>query len=135
VKAKPDITMPTLAAWLEAEHGVQADPSNLSKLLCREGFTYKKTLLASEKERSDVKQARREWRDHRQPLMRDQPGRLVFVDETSVKTNMTPLSGRSLRGERLRAEAPFGKWQTQTFVAGLRDNTMGSSPRRLSRAR
>ena len=33
---------------------------------------------------------------------------------------MTPLRGRSPRGERLRAEAPFGKWQTQTFVAGLR---------------
>lgn len=52
--------------------------------------------------------------------MRCRPGRLVFLDETSVKTNMTPLRGRSLRGERLRADAPFGKWQTQTFVAGLR---------------
>ena len=52
--------------------------------------------------------------------MRRQPGRLVFIDETSVKTNMTPLRGRSLKGERLMADAPFGKWQTQTFVAGLR---------------
>ena len=42
VKAKPDITMPDLAAWLEADHGVTVDPSNLSKLLCREGFSYKK---------------------------------------------------------------------------------------------
>jgi transposase len=42
VKAKPDITMPDLAAWLEANHGVRADPSNLSKFLCQEGFTYKK---------------------------------------------------------------------------------------------
>lgn len=42
VKAKPDITMPDLAAWLEATHGVSADPSTLSKLLCQEGFTYKK---------------------------------------------------------------------------------------------
>jgi transposase len=42
VKAKPDITMPELAGWLEATHGVSADPSNLSKLLCQEGFTYKK---------------------------------------------------------------------------------------------
>ena len=52
--------------------------------------------------------------------MHRQPGRLVFIDETSVKTNMTPLRGRSPCGERLRAEAPFGKWRTQTFVAGLR---------------
>ena len=42
VKAKPDITMPDLAAWLEAEHGLTVDPSNLSKLLCKEGFSYTK---------------------------------------------------------------------------------------------
>src|SRR3546814_4604242 len=54
--------------------------------------------------------------------MRRQPERLVFVDETSVKTNMTPLRGRSLRGARLLADAPFGKWRTQTFIAGLRQN-------------
>jgi transposase len=52
--------------------------------------------------------------------MRQKPGRLVFIDETSVKTNMTPLRGRSLKGKRLMADAPFGKWRTQTFVAGLR---------------
>jgi transposase len=42
VKAEPDITMPDLASWLEARHGVSVDPSNLSKFLCQEGFTYKK---------------------------------------------------------------------------------------------
>ena len=52
--------------------------------------------------------------------MRRHAGRLLFLDETSVKTNMTPLRGRSPRGERLIAEAPFGKWYTQTFIAGLR---------------
>jgi len=69
-----------------------------------------------------VKAARREWIDRRQPFMRTQPSRLVFIDETSVKTNMTPLRGRSLCGERLPADAPFGKWQTQTLIAGLRCN-------------
>ena len=42
VKEKPDITMPDLAAWLEDRHGVTVDPSNLSKFLCKEGFSYKK---------------------------------------------------------------------------------------------
>ena len=32
---------------------------------------------------------------------------------------MTRLRGRSIRGERLFGIAPFGKWQTQTFIAGL----------------
>ncbi len=42
VEAQPDITMPDLAAWLVEHHGVKADPSNLSKLLCRAGFSFKK---------------------------------------------------------------------------------------------
>ncbi len=33
---------------------------------------------------------------------------------------MTPLRGRSRKGERLIADAPFGKWHTQTFIAALR---------------
>lgn len=42
VEAQPDITMPDLAAWLLDEYGVSIDPSNLSKFLCRAGFSYKK---------------------------------------------------------------------------------------------
>lgn len=41
------------------------------------------------------------------------------ADETSVKTNLTRQRGRSLRGERLVMDAPFGAWGTQTFIAGL----------------
>jgi transposase len=52
--------------------------------------------------------------------MRIEPHRLVFLDETSTNTKLTRLRGRALRGERLRACAPFGKWGTQTFIAGLR---------------
>jgi len=42
VEKRPDITMPELAAELEAERGVKASPASLSRLLCRAGFTYKK---------------------------------------------------------------------------------------------
>jgi transposase len=42
VAAQPDITMPALAARLEAAHGVTVDPSNISKFLRRLGFSYKK---------------------------------------------------------------------------------------------
>lgn len=42
VEEQPDITMPDLADWLEQTHGVRVDASNLSKLLCRAGFSYKK---------------------------------------------------------------------------------------------
>ena len=46
--------------------------------------------------------------------------RLVFLDETWVKTNMAPLRGWGPRGRRLKAYAPFGHWKTQTFIAALR---------------
>jgi hypothetical protein len=34
------------------------------------------------------------------------PQRLVFIDETWIKTNMAPLRGWGRRGERLRGFAP-----------------------------
>lgn len=43
VEATPDITMSELAARLLAERGVAAAEASISRLLCRAGFTYKKT--------------------------------------------------------------------------------------------
>ena len=44
----------------------------------------------------------------------------MFIDETAVSTKMARLRGRAVRGRRLKARAPFAKWGTQTFIAGLR---------------
>jgi hypothetical protein len=76
--------------------------------------------MALERARAAVQDERRVWKIQRQPRMRHQPHRLVFLDETSVTTKMVRLRGRSLKGHRLPAAAPFGHWMTQTFVAGLR---------------
>ena len=43
IKAKSDITMPELAEALMKERGVEADPASLSRLLCKAGFSYKKS--------------------------------------------------------------------------------------------
>lgn len=48
------------------------------------------------------------------------PKRLVFIDETWAKTNMTRTHGRCARGQRLVAKAPHGRWRTLTFIAALR---------------
>lgn len=45
--------------------------------------------------------------------------KLVFIDETWFRTDMTPLRGWAMRGERLMAKAPGGHWKTTTLVAGL----------------
>lgn len=91
--------------------------------------------MASERARAAVRTERRVWIELRQPRMRLEPHRLVFVDETAVNTKMVRLRGRSLRGTRLIADAPFGHWGTQTFIAGLRchgltalDNRQGNQP-------
>ena len=48
------------------------------------------------------------------------PARLVFIDETWAKTNMTRTHGRALRGQRLVAAVPHARWTTMTFLAALR---------------
>jgi transposase len=80
--------------------------------------------MASECARADVAERRRVWINRRQPRMRRQPYRLVFIDETSVNTKMTRPRGRAKKGTRLKASAPFGKWGTQTFIAGLRHDAL-----------
>jgi transposase len=50
--------------------------------------------------------------------------RLVFIDETFTKTNMTRLRGRSKRGKRLIDKAPHGHWKTSTFIAALRHDRL-----------
>ena len=48
------------------------------------------------------------------------PSRLVFIDETWVKTNMAPLRGWGPRSRRLKGYAPYSHWKTLTFIAALR---------------
>ena len=60
---------------------------------------------------------RERWRRHQGRI---DPTRLVFIDETWAKTNMTRTHGRSARGTRLLAKIPHGHWQTLTFLAALR---------------
>jgi transposase len=73
--------------------------------------------MAAEQERSDVAARRQQWRLRQAGL---DPERLVFLDETWAKTNMTRLRGRAPCGARLIAKVPHGHWKTTTFLAALR---------------
>ena len=77
----------------------------------------KKVLKASEQDRDDVALRRAEWQVQQFGL---DPDRLVFLDETWVKTNMTRPRGRSLIGTRVVEKVPHGHWKTTTFLAALR---------------
>jgi transposase len=72
---------------------------------------------ASEQDRPDVARRRHRWKAHQGRI---DPRRLVFIDETWVKTNMAPLRGWCRRGQRLVAKVPHGHWKTMTFLAALR---------------
>jgi len=81
-------------------------------------------LQALEQKRKDVAELRRVWIAKRQPFMVNHLERLVFLDETSVKTNMAKTTGWAPCGQRLVDHAPFGHWRTQTFVAALRHDRL-----------
>lgn len=65
--------------------------------------------MATERRRAKVRQRRADWFKHRLPAIAALPERVVFIDETAVKTNLTRLRGRAKRGQRL------------TMLAGGRD--------------
>ena len=50
------------------------------------------------------------------------PKKLVFLDETSAKINMTRLYGRAPIGERLVNRTPHGHWVNTTYVCGLKND-------------
>jgi transposase len=50
------------------------------------------------------------------------PQRVVFLDETGAKTNMTRSHGYAPQGERLVGAAPHGHWNTTTVVGALRSD-------------
>jgi len=47
-------------------------------------------------------------------------GRLVFVDESGAKTNMTRLYGRAMAGQRAIDDTPSGHWCTTTMISSVR---------------
>lgn len=79
--------------------------------------------MALERSRADVARRRRLWQALRSDLA---PERLVFIDETWLKTNMAPLRGWAPRGCRLPGWAPHAHWKTLTFVAALRCNAVAA---------
>ena len=72
---------------------------------------------------------RKRWKAHQGGI---DLKRLVFIDETWAKTNMTPLRGWAAKGKRLVGKAPFGHWNTMTpdqvrgrlFIAALRHDAI-----------
>jgi hypothetical protein len=100
-----------------ATRGVSVSHNAIWLFVRREGLRFKKTLFALEQARADIAHRRQRWRSWQAGL---DPQRLVFIDETWIKTNMAPLRGWGPKGKRLRSFAPHGHWRTLTFLGALR---------------
>jgi transposase len=114
--AEPDLTLRALLAEL-IDRKVVVSYGAVWNFFASEGITFKKSLHAAEQDRPDVARRRARWKKYQGRL---DPARLVFIDETWAKTNMTRIHGRSARGTRLVAKVPHGRWRTLTFLAALR---------------
>ena len=113
-----DFTLRGLVAEF-AERGLKVDYRSVWEFVHAEKLSFKKSLVAGERDRPDVARRRAQWTKYQD---RVEPERLVFIDETWTKTNMAPLRGWAPRGKRLVAKVPHRRWKTTTFVAALRLN-------------
>jgi transposase len=112
VREDPDATLVEIRERL----GVACAISTICVALKKMGLSFKKTLRATEQDRSDVVESRAEWRRWSGDV---DDRRLIFIDETWATTTMTRLRGRAPRGERLIDRTPHGHWMTTTLIAAL----------------
>ena len=74
-------------------------------------------MRAAEQDRPDIAARRLAWPEKIAGL---DLGRLVFIDESGAKTNMTRRYGRTFDGERLVDATPHGHWSTTTMISAVR---------------
>ncbi|MBN8625200.1 MAG: hypothetical protein J0M17_06915 [Planctomycetes bacterium] len=146
----PDRTL----AELRAKLGTSLTRTTLCRALRAEAFAQEKSLNAAEPARPDVPERRAAWKLRYAAL---DPERLVFLDETWVKTNMTRPCGRTPpgrdwcvacrtgTGRRRRSWPDYGRrassrpWSltapSSTSVSSLRPTALGSDARGRRRRR
>ncbi|WP_354266898.1 IS630 family transposase [Bradyrhizobium sp. I1.7.5] len=111
-----DFTIRGLVAEL-AGRGLKVDYHSVWDFVHAGKFSFKKSVVAGERDRPDVARRRTQWTKYQG---RVEAERLVFIDDTWTRTDMAPLRGWAPCGHRLTAKVPHGRWKTMTFLAALR---------------
>ncbi|AMV40929.1 IS630 family transposase [Planctomyces sp. SH-PL62] len=121
MRGRPDATL----KQIKESGGFDCTITTIWRTLRRFGWTRKKkSLHATERDRPEVKEARRKFRRKARRL---DAKRLVFLDEAGVDASMTPTRGWAPRGRRVEGSAPKS-WSTTTVVSALGlDGLRGSS--------
>lgn len=73
-------------------------------------------MRATQQDRPDVAVKRKDWKATQETIDAE---RLVFLDETGLKTDLTRLYGWAEGGNRLVEAVPGGKWETCTLVQAV----------------
>ena len=85
----------------------------------------KKSLHGAEQDRADIVERREAWVEQTEDV---DPWRLIFLDESGAKTNMTRGYGWGIGGDRVVDAVPHGHWQTTTMLAAIRvDEVIGQA--------
>src|SRR6516162_2365652 len=121
---KPDITLRALGAELAAR-GIKVSHFAVWHFFEHEGISFKKSLQASEQDRPDVARRRTQWRKYQGRL---DPSRLVFIDDTWAKTNMTRTHGRDAPLSAPLSSPASPRWP----IAAAPPRTVMDSRRRMT---
>ena len=116
IAEKPDLTLRAMMAEL-AERGTPASYGAVWRFFQHEGITFKKKACTPGAGSCRHRPPPDPVEEHQRRL---DPKRLVFIEETWAKTNITRRYGRNRRGACLVAQVPQGRWRTLTFLAALR---------------
>lgn len=113
VREHPDATPAELRDLLK----LPVSAVTVWRAMRRLGLTRKKkSVRASEQDRPDIAEARRNWPD---TVAGIDPDDLVFLDETGANTTMARTRGYAPLGERVTGSVPLGERRSITFVGGL----------------
>ncbi len=103
-----------------AERGLKVDYRTVWNFVHTEGLSFKKSAVATERNRPDAARRRAQWIKYQYNVA---PQRLVFIDETWTKTNMAPLRGWAPRGKvwsprcLMGAGRPWPSWRRRARTA------------------
>lgn len=92
--------------------GVSVHRGSVGRWLHRLGLNQKRTLLASEILQPHITERRKVWLETRQPELANMLERLVFNDETSLKSNLVKTTDWAPVGERLIDHTSFSHRHT-----------------------
>ena len=113
LKENPFITCDEMIEMI----GVNCKNETMRKAYHKLGFTHKRrTRFASQKLKEENVAKRDNFLEIRENL---DPEKLVFIDESSIKTNHSSLYGWSASGERSIGYAPCS-WKSMTMIGALR---------------